>query len=1231
MKIADLFERDIRRPINGVVKADQTEASTVWQELDEFVVTKELNKHLHKLVDVLVQTVQAGDASAAGMNGIWVSGFFGCGKSHLIKVLSYVLENDEHEHEGIKRRAVEFFADKFDDALLYADLQTAVKAPTDTILFNIDSKADHSKGRDALLQVFLKVLNEAQGYSGDYPHIAHLERHLDEKGKLSAFHAAFEEQAGMAWLDERDSWELYRDEVIEALHQALGQSRESLEKWADGAEDNFALTVENFARWVKQYLDRQGPTHRIMFLVDEVGQFIGTDTHLMLNLQTITEQLGTVCQGRAWVVVTSQEDLDAVLGDLNQAKQHDFSKIQGRFKTKLSLSSANVDEVLKRRLLAKRDAPAVQAALARAYEGKHDILKNQLSFVGAGKSFKTYADGQDFAECYPFAAYQFFLLQSVFESIRRAGATGQHLAQGERSLLDAFQSAAKQVDEQDVGLLVPFYRFYPSVEGFLDTAVKKTIDQAAEGGALHDFDVTVLKVLFLIRYIDELPGSVDNLVTLCVDAIDVDKLALRKQVEAALGRLESETLVARNGDRYFFLTNEERDIGREIKSTPVPSGALEREAGKILFEEVLGDARKHTFAKTGRDFPFGRMSDDHPVGAQPDGALQVHLATPLGDRYAELSNDAACILQTSAQSGLVLARLPDDPDLGRELRTWLQTELYVKTKHTGALADTTKRILRDRTDENRGRRKRIVASLQARMAEATWYASGQILDLKKRDPRAALSEALDYAIENAFGKMAYIEHQHGNPKQEIQSLLRANDIEQAGLGLQTRQANARALDDLREYLRLSALQHEQVVLHDLIHKRYGQRPYGWPELEVLLLVARLAVGKELTLEVDSATLPLESAYDHLVSSTRQRKVILRRREGASSKLLKDAAALAKELFLQTAPTDEAPLFAFVDQHLRRWRGQLDGWRLLAQSGEYPGKDEIAECSDTLRPLVQFKEEQSNKALERFVDAKDALLDLKDDLDDLREFFEHQKPTWKSLLDTLRALQPNKQELSAHPTGGPALRRLQQIRETTRPYSLLKDVAGQVEAATAANTELVDAARKLALAEIQGLREGIEQELDKVKADVGLRQRALAPFDALRARVERHDSIAHIQQGAAGAHGLFDQSMTVIEKAHAPPPSPPTPPPGPGATPPMGGPPVDGPPVGGPPVDGPPVPPVPETPPPPKPKVKARRPVVPRDLVSQPFIETHAEMEAFLGTLRTVMQDALDAGDRIQIK
>jgi hypothetical protein len=287
LRIEDLFERDIHRSINGVVKADQLDANSVWQELDEFVVTRELNRHIHDLVAVLLSTLR-NEADASGNNGVWVSGFFGCGKSHFIKVLSYLLENGEHAHNGEHRRAVDFFEEKLDDAMLYGDLKQVVASTTDTILFNIDSKADHRAGRDALLRVFLKVLNEKQGYSGDHPHIAHMERHLDEKGKLQVFQAAFEREAGEPWLQERDAWEFHRDEVIAALGEALGQSEGSLEKWVDGGADNFSLTVENFAHWVNRYLENRGPGHRLMFLVDEVGQFIGNDTHLMLNLQTIT-------------------------------------------------------------------------------------------------------------------------------------------------------------------------------------------------------------------------------------------------------------------------------------------------------------------------------------------------------------------------------------------------------------------------------------------------------------------------------------------------------------------------------------------------------------------------------------------------------------------------------------------------------------------------------------------------------------------------------------------------------------------------------------------------------------------------------------------------------------------------------------------------------------------------------------------------------------------------------
>ncbi len=474
-----------------------------------------------------------------------------------------------------------------------------------------------------------------QGYCGDHPHIAHLERYLDGKGKLATFTDAFKAATGSDWANERDAYHFHRDEMVAALTSSLGMSADSAGKWIDGAEGSFALTIDNFCKWTKEFLDSKGPAHRIIFLVDEVGQFIGTDSHLMLNLQTITEELGTTCFGRAWVVVTSQEDIDAVLGEMKVSKANDFSKITGRFKTRLSLSSQNVDEVIQSRLLEKRDES--KAELRSLFDEKGDVLKHQLTFSNCGMTLKAFKDSDDFLKNYPFAPYQFQLVQKIFEAIRRAGATGLHLSRGERSILDAFQSAAKQVALQDVGVLVPLYRFYPSIESFLDTAVKKTIDQAKDNHSLEQpFDVHLLQALFLVRYVEEIKGNVDNLVTLCMDVIDADRLALRRKIEESLTRLEKETLISRSGDVYFFLTNEERDINREIKAIELSSSEEAKLLGELIFHDVLKDQRKYRFPVNKMDFTFNRLCDLYPVGNRQDGA-QRHLtsdSTLQARRYA---------------------------------------------------------------------------------------------------------------------------------------------------------------------------------------------------------------------------------------------------------------------------------------------------------------------------------------------------------------------------------------------------------------------------------------------------------------------------------------------------------------------------------------------------------------------------------------------------------------------
>ena len=1194
MTIKELFTRNINRPINGVVKAEQLDDDVVWQELDEFVVTKELDQHLRKFFSAYTDALDhQNDPVNSGKIGVWVSGFFGSGKSHFLKVLSYVLSNRKLTASGKSRQTVEFFESKIHDAMLYGDIKRAVAPDTDVILFNIDSKADNRSGRDAILTVFLRVFNEMLGYSGDHPWIAHMECYLAGKNKLDTFHAAYKLVSGHEWVDERDAYAFNRDAVVKALSHALGQSEEASHKWFDNMEKSFPLTIENFCAWVKEYLDSKGPNRRLIFFVDEIGQFIGKDTQRMLNLQTITEDIGLACGGRAWVVVTSQEDIDAVLGEMKRSEANDFSKITGRFKTRLSLSSANVDEVIQERLLAKRDE--VVASLQKLHATKGDILKNQLSFTNVGPTLKAFKDPDDFVRNYPFAPYQFQLVQKVFEAIRKAGATGLHLARGERSMLDAFQSAAKQVAGEAVGVLVPFWRFYPSIESFLDTSVKKTIDQAETNASLEPFDIKLLQVLFLIRYVEEIKGNVNNLVTLCIDEIDADRLALRRKIEESLQRLEKETLISRSGENYFFLTNEERDINREIKSVDLSSGEEAKLLGELIFDDVLKGNRKHRYAVNGKDFPFNCLCDLHPVGRRVENGLAVSVVSPLADDY-KLYDNARCILNSTNEGGQILLRLNDDESLGRELRTYLKTDKYITQKNDGSLPESTKRVLRGCAEDNRSRRERMVTLLSTLLLEADYYAAGSKLSLKAEDAASAMNKALDYLVQNTFPKMGLLKRLNTDPQREIQAVLRSNDIAQQTLAVQTDEANPQALDEVRDYVDLCTRASRTIVLHEMIETRYGIRPFGWPDWEVVLVVARLVVLGEIQIVMGGAVVPTEKFYGEVSAPAKWRKITILQRRNVDTKLLQTTRALGKEVFSEMGPESEEGLFTFLTGKLKKWDADLQSYKPLADTGNYPGQAEITDGLRTVAKLLA--EDDSFKFIERFNALKLELLELADVFHDLKNFYEQQKPAWEKLRKASERFQLNRLELERDTKAAPALKRIHEILTAASPYNLIKEGDGLIQTVSGINDALVSARRADALKTIDAQIAEIGKELDAVKADAGLKTACLQPAQDLRKQVEREQSLAHIAQAQAEALNALDSAISRIEvalKAKTPPPA------QPGK------------------VEA------------PTPVVKSRCVIKPADVVTKPYLETSEDVEAFIKALRQRLDAAIAKNERIQIR
>ncbi len=1132
MLIENLFTKNLFRPINGVVKVDQQDETIVWQELDEYVVTRELHGHFQHFFSNYLETIDnSKDANICNRMGVWVSGFFGSGKSHFIKILSYILGNRQaHNIEtSTDKQAGDFFDDKIKDALFLQEIKRAVSKNTDVILFNIDSKADNKEGRDVILRVFMRVFNKLQDFSEDAPHIAEMERYLLEKNLLPKFHQAFKDISSQEWINSRDAYKFMSDEITDALAITLDKSKEEskewLREWFDKAETDYSLNIEKFARQVKQYLERKGKEQRIIFIVDEVGQFIGSDTHLMLNLQTITEELGRVCGGKAWVIVTSQEDIDKVLGEVKSSKANDFSKIQGRFHTRLSLSSTNTDEVIQVRLLEK--TPNARKALEDLFEQKGEILKNQISFRDSSGLLKSYKTKEDFVNNYPFVPYHFLLVQKVFESIRKAGATGLHLSRGERSMLDAFQSAAIKLakNKESIGVLVPLHEFYPSIESFLDTSVKRTIEQANDNPNLvKPFDLHLLQILFLIRYVQEIKSNIDNLVTLCINQVDADRLAIKRNIEESLQRLERETLISSNGDLYFFLTNEERDVSREIKNLEINSNDQTKKLAELIYQEVLKGRSKHRYQANKKDYGFNLLCDNYVYTTHQ--ALTMEFISPLFQDF-QIFSQPKCIGYSAENGGRLLIKLDDNPELARELRILLQTDKYINLKLDAATPDTLKSILQNRSAENKTRKERLIKTLETMIQEADFYALGQLLSVTTNSVDTAINEAQSYLIKNTFTKLNYLDSFAIDIQKEITATLLVDTTTQHKLELDIGEKNAQALKEIKEFIDLSDIRNQSIILNDLV-ERFTGYPWGWPEGETTLLIARLFVAGEISLMLNSETLKYKKeAIQHLTKPTQWKFIKILKHKAVDIADLKVAIKLGQNLFGKIGQESEEALYNFFTEELNEWKTKLTGFKPLANTGKYPGKEDIDTGLELLKSLeiqdkYQFFEELKKK--------KKDLEDLHENLHDLNNFYTTQISTWDTLQETMQgSFKDNRQELDMFPIAKSALGKMEQILKAPAPYGMLKDVKALIESVNTINSQLVKENHESAINSIDNKIAQLQQQLISIKADAHLSNQVLYPLQNLKKLIQAETSIPSISHRVNKLEKTFDDSIEIIEQ------------------------------------------------------------------------------------------------------
>lgn len=956
-KLRDIFEKPVDRAIEGVIKADDEAGLRV--ELEEYVITNEIERQFEKFLDAYNNYEKA--------NGVWISGFFGSGKSHLLKMLALLLEN--RDVGGTP--AYELFKQKCaDNEILAADLRKAVSIPSKSILFNIDQKADiiSKEQIDALLSVFQKVFDEMCGYYGKQPHIAQFERDLDSRGVLEKFRTAYQAIAGKAWERGREQALLESTNVAKAYAQATGVDPSEGQGVLARYRQDFRSSIEDFADKVKDYIDAQQPGFRLNFFVDEVGQYIADNIKLMTNLQTIAESLNTKCRGRAWIIVTAQQDMGAVIGDMSQRQEHDFSKIQARFANRMPLNSADVAEVIQKRLLKKTETGI--SVLSDLYHREANNLKTLFDFSDGSIRLENFRDRDHFIHSYPFVPYQYPLFQLAIQNLSQHNAfEGKHSSVGERSMLGVFQEVAVRLADVPVGEVATFDQMFEGIR----TALKSNVQQSiliAEKNLGDAFATRVLKALFLVKYVKPFKPTARNIAILMLDRFDTDLTKHKRRIEEALGLLEQNTYIQRNGELFEFLTDEEKDVEQEIKAIEVDTAEIAKELETLIFDGVI-KSRKLRHEASSQDFSFARYLDDRPLGR--DYELAINVVTPF---HEQSGNAEAIAMRTMSKDELAIA-LNADTRFVSDLMMFKRTDKYVRQARAVTQQPSIERIIRDKGEQNGGRQRDLTLKARLLVGDARLFVRGEEIELRSEDPQARIERAFQTLVDKVHVNLGMLRGAAYSENEIGKFLTHGNDGMFGGDTGNLTEAEQEILN----YAQSNARNGIRTTVKAIV-ERFERKPYGWSYAAILCTTASLLGRGKIEARSDGSPLEGEALQRGLQNAHALANIVLELQvefTPMQTRKLKEfyggffdaqpASSEGKALGLETAEA-----FAGLKNELAVLASQSSRHSFLAALGQV--QEALREV--TGKPYAWY--------LQEFGKHQDELLDLKEAiLDPIRRF------------------------------------------------------------------------------------------------------------------------------------------------------------------------------------------------------------------------------------------------------
>lgn len=872
-------------------------------------------------------------------------------------------------------------------------------------------------------------------------------------------------------------------------------SEDAARNWFNGTE-TVETSIAQLVSEMKDYVDNKTDDFRLLFMVDEVGQYVGGDTDLLINLQSLVEKIGSECGGKIWVVCTGQEAIDEII----KARENEFSRIQARFKTRLSLTSSSADEVIQKRILKKK--PEVEPALERVYSQNDSVLRNLFSFTDAMLDIKGYTGPQDFVRNFPFVPYQFIIMQKVFAEIRKHGNSGKHLSGGERSMLSGFQEAAQKIQDKDEYALAPFYLFYDTVHTFLDSSIRRVIERcqkaADNGDGIEQQDVDVLKLLYLIRYVDDIPANLDNIVILMANDIRLDKITMREKIRGSLDRLLSQNYIGRTGDTYNFLTDEEQDIQRDIyKNTQVDTSAIVERIGQMIFADIY-TTKKYRHGKY--DFPFDQMVDTTSIGAVT-GGMRLRIMTVATDTVEK--SELRLMTESKNQAIVVLAETPYYESLEKAMKV----RKYVKQHNVAQLPKSVQDIIRNHQDEANKYEASAEEDLKKAIIGAEFYVDGEHIEIKGGDAKSKLDQALEYLVTHVYSELGLIT-KNADTDADILAVLQGEHLNGVMAGLE---ANHDAAVKMEEYLEMQYAKNLPTSMAD-VQSRYQAIPYGWKEIDIAIVAAMLIYDQKVTIKYGGET--IQPGNPKLPDMLRKKSEIGRtsisKRQIITATKMRAVKELLREYFdVMDVPDDEDGLVRYIVEKFEEQKAHYEELNERYEGHKYPDHHLVTKALSLMESVLSQRKDNT-ALIDRLLKEKGSLLANKDEMQNVEGFFKNQVQVFDAAVRMEAELRNDLSYLQKEEEANQALNQIRKITVgdagQNSVYKRIPELNGLMDTVREGHGRLLEAKR----AEILEIIRQCLSEIHTLAGDVydarAISERADKFFDQQKARVAELESL-----------------------------------------------------------------------------------------------------------------------------